>query len=173
MTAPLSRRAALAGGALLALLPRAHAEATLAQPTGQVLLEVGGSVRLTNAPGAARLDRAMLDALPQAGFTTSTPWTDRPLRFDGVSGNALAEAIGAHGREAVAVALNDYRITIPMSDFGPNGLLIATRVDGQPIPIRARGPLWIVYPYDADAAYRTELFYSRSIWQLRRLEFRS
>jgi hypothetical protein len=169
----LSRRAALAGTAALALGSAARAEATLPAPTGPVLLEVGGSIRLTNGGGTARFDRAMLNALPQTGFETASPWTEKPARFDGIAGSALVEALGAFGREVVAVALNDYRVTIPIADFAPGGLLIASKVDGQPIPVRARGPLWIVYPFDAKPAFRTELFYSRSIWQLRRLEFQS
>ena len=35
--------------------------------------------------------------------------------------------------------------------------------------LRAQGPLWIVYPYDAAEAYRTKVIYARSIWQLDRL----
>ena len=173
MTTPLPRRAVLAGAAALTLGPAAHAETSLAAPTGPVLLEVGGSIRLTNGAGNARLDRGMLNALPQAGFETSSPWTDKPARFDGIAGSTLVEALGAYGREVVAVALNDYRVTIPFADFAPGGLLIASQVDGQAIPVRARGPLWIVYPFDQRPAFRSELFYSRSIWQLRRLEFRS
>lgn len=172
MTIPLSRRAALAGAAALALAPAARAEASLAAPSGPVLLEVAGSIRLSNGGGTARFDRAMLSALPQSGFDTASPWTEKPARFDGVAGSSLVEALGAFGREVVAVALNDYRVTIPFADFGPGGLLIASQIDGKPLPVRARGPLWIVYPFDARPAFRTELFYSRSIWQLRRLEFR-
>jgi hypothetical protein len=173
MTTSLTRRAALAGSAALALGPSAHAEANLATPSGPVLLEVGGSIRLTNGGDQARLDRGMLNALSQTGFETSSPWMEKPARFDGIAGATLVEALGAFGREVVAVALNDYRVTIPFADFAPGGLLIASQVDGKPIPIRARGPLWIVYPFDSKPAFRSELFYSRSIWQLRRLEFRS
>ena len=36
--------------------------------------------------------------------------------------------------------------------------------------IRDKGPLWVVYPYDSSADYRTEVIYSRSIWQLDRIE---
>lgn len=168
----LTRRATLAGAITLPVAAR-EAGASLPAPTGRVLLEVGGHLQVTNAPGEARLDRAMLDAMPQAGFETTTPWTEKRTRFDGIPGAALVAALGARGREVVAVALNDYRVTIPMADFAPGGLLIASRLDGEPIPVRSRGPLWITYPYESRAEFRTELFYSRSIWQLRRLEFRS
>jgi len=35
--------------------------------------------------------------------------------------------------------------------------------------VREKGPLWVIYPYDSDAKFRTEVIYSRSIWQLDRL----
>jgi hypothetical protein len=43
-------------------------------------------------------------------------------------------------------------------------------MDGNAMSVRDKGPLWVIYPYDSDAAYRTEVIYSRSIWQLDRLE---
>ncbi len=43
-------------------------------------------------------------------------------------------------------------------------------MNGETMPVRRKGPLWIVYPYDSDEAYRSEAIYSRSIWQLDRIE---
>jgi hypothetical protein len=36
--------------------------------------------------------------------------------------------------------------------------------------LREKGPLWIIYPFDSSPEYQTELTYSRSIWQLNRIE---
>ncbi len=140
-------------------------------PRGRPVLDLAG---LIEAPGGAplRLDLAQLDALPQGGFTSRTPWFDAARRFTGVSGAGLVAAIGARGSEVVATALNDYAVTIPMADFTGAGLILATRLDGEPMSVREKGPVWVVYPFDAEARLRSEVFYSRSIWQLRRLEFR-
>jgi hypothetical protein len=43
-------------------------------------------------------------------------------------------------------------------------------MDGKTMSVRDKGPLWIIYPYDSSADYRTEVVYSRSIWQLDRIE---
>ncbi|WP_252928140.1 hypothetical protein [Paracoccus sp. 08] len=43
---------------------------------------------------------------------------------------------------------------------------MAYLMDDREISVRDKGPLWIVYPYDADRQYQTEVIYSRSIWQL-------
>jgi len=40
------------------------------------------------------------------------------------------------------------------------------------MPVREKGPLWIIYPFDATNAYRTESHYARSIWQLERIDVR-
>ena len=70
----------------------------------------------------------------------------------------------------LATAINDYTVEIPVSDAVPGGPIVAYLMDGQEMPVRDKGPLWIVYPYDSSAAYRSEVVYSRSIWQLDRIE---
>lgn len=167
---PLTRRATLALPLLLAA-GAARAQGMPA-PRGRVLLDVSGRFRAPGAASPARFDLDMLDRLPQQAFTTRTPWFDGPRRFGGVAGAALLDALDPAGTEVIATALNDYRVTIPSEDFARAGLVIATRLDDEPIPVRGKGPLWIVYPFDAEARLRNEVFYSRSIWQLRRLEFR-
>lgn len=167
---PFARRATLAIPFLLAATAARSQPA--APPRGRVLLEVTGRLSAPHAGGVARFDLDMLDRLPQAGFSTRTPWMDGPQRFTGVAGAGLLEALGAGGVEVVASAINDYRVTIPVEDFRQSGLIIATRLNGETMPVREKGPLWVIYPFDAEARLRTEVFFGRSIWQLRRLEFR-
>jgi hypothetical protein len=52
------------------------------------------------------------------------------------------------------------------------GPIVAFARNGAPMPLRDKGPLWIVYPYDSNPDYQSELIYSRSIWQLDRIEVR-
>ncbi len=167
------RETLLAGLGLFAGSAAPAARATQAVPAGPVLLEVSGDIGVTNVPGRMLFDRAMLEALPQTGFTTVTPWLDGPARFDGVAGATLLSALGARARAVHARALNDYSVTIPGTDFDPGGVLIAMRLDGAALPIRARGPLWIVYDYGSHRRFRDETYYSRSIWQLRWLDIRA
>ena len=42
--------------------------------------------------------------------------------------------------------------------------------NGGRMSVRDKGPLWIVYPFDSSEEYQAELIYSRSIWQLVRIE---
>ncbi len=152
------------------------ASTPLAQPSGPVILTVSGAITRGNASDAqggklAHFDRAMLEALGQAGFETSTPWHKGVVRFDGVPGKALMQAVGAKpDGMAQAVALNDYASAVPVADFLNHGLLLALKLNGSYMTVRDKGPLFIVYPFDGDAALRHESYYTRSVWQLRRLE---
>ncbi|WPY93123.1 hypothetical protein T8T21_08280 [Limimaricola variabilis] len=118
------------------------------------------------------LDLAALDELEQESFETGTIWTDGESQFSGVPVAALIEAAGLSelrsDPDAVLemTALNDYRVRIPLSDIEDRVPIVATRIDGETVSIREKGPFWIVYPYDRGPEYRTEEHYKRSIWQL-------
>ncbi|OGA97972.1 MAG: hypothetical protein A3E25_22035 [Burkholderiales bacterium RIFCSPHIGHO2_12_FULL_69_20] len=163
--------ALLALPALPALLASLPAWA-LDPPKGKVLLSITGQLTRANAAGRADFDRAMLDALPQHSFTTSTPWYKAPHKFSGPLLRDVLAAAGAQGSTLRAVALNDYKVQIPADDAQRYKVLMATRLDDKPMTLRERGPLFIIYPYDDSADLRSERYYSRSAWQLRRLEVR-
>lgn len=155
-----------------ALAPWSVAAAELAEPTGPVVLTVTGAIEHTNDGGAARFDLAMLRALPTTRYETSTIWTEGEHVFEGVLLGELLEAVGASGDEVWATALNDYAMTIPVDGGDEDAALIAYAMDGKEMSVRYKGPLWIVYPYDSNANYRTEITYARSVWQLDRIDVR-
>lgn len=47
---------------------------------------------------------------------------------------------------------------------------MARLIDDKPIPVRDKGPLFIVYPFDSAAELRSSTYYERSIWQLKAVE---
>jgi hypothetical protein len=113
-----------------------------------------------------------LDDLKQLGATeleTSTIWTEGVHQFTGVLLSDLLGYLGAQGSQIEATAINDYSITIPVSDAVDGGPIVAYLMNGETMSRRDKGPLWIVYPFDSDAKYRTETIYSRSIWQLNKI----
>lgn len=168
MPLSLSRRLLPALALLLAMPGIARAD--LAQPSGEVLLTVTGAISVANADGDAVFDRAMLESLPQVSFETATIWTDGVHEFTGVPLVDLLAAVGANGSTLTAVALNDYSVDIPVSDAVAGGPIVAYMVDGAPMTVRNKGPLWIVYPYDLEPDYQSEVIFSRSIWQLVRID---
>lgn len=142
----------------------------LSTPKGDAVLTVTGDINVTNMDQAAVFDMEMLKALPATTFETTTIWTDGNNQFVGVPLSVLLELLGAGTGTLRATAINDYSVEMPVDAAQADAPIIAYEMDGQPMSRRQKGPLWIVYPYDSDAEYRSELVYSRSIWQLDRLE---
>lgn len=153
-----------------AFIAQAAPAQTLPAPSGDALLTVTGDIAVTNADGAAVFDRGMLEAMEPVEFTTTTMWTDGPQVFTGVLLLDLLTALGVTEGKIRATALNDYAVDIPVSDAVEGGPIVAYLLNGEPMSVRDKGPLWIVYPYDSKRKYRTEVIYSRSIWQLHRME---
>ncbi len=116
------------------------------------------------------LSLADLDAMAQVTFTTSTIWTDEDVTFSGVPLKVLLAEIGARGTAIEMVALNDYKVTLPVTALEDSAPSVATRMDGAPMSVRDKGPYWVVFPYDQDLKYQSETIYSFSIWQLNRLK---
>lgn len=143
-----------------------EAEGPLPAPADRVVLTVRGNIARTNAPGEARFDLAMLEALPRTGFSTSTVWTDGVAHYEGVLLADLLALVGAAGSAVNASAIDGYMVQIPTHDLQPDGPILAFLRDGARMPVRDRGPLWVIYPYDANPAYRNDTTYARSIWQL-------
>lgn len=141
----------------------------LPAPSGEVILTIDGAITHTNADKSAQFDLAMLQALPQATIRTTTPWTEGVTEFTGVPLAELLAAVGAKGAKLQATALNDYSVELPVTDENGVDPLVAYLTNGKQMPVREKGPLWIIYPFDAKPATQSETYYSRSIWQLSRL----
>ena len=169
---PARRRAVLIAllGAGVAPAARAQTAPPLEPPQGPPLLTFSGRVLRTNAPGEARFDQQMLDALPQHTYSTRTPWYPQPRKFTGVLLRDLLAAVGAAGQDIRAVALNDYRAEIPADDVLRSEVMVAYLLDDQPMRVRDKGPLVVIYPFDSRRELRTAVHYSRAVWQLHRIE---
>ncbi len=139
-------------------------------PKGKVVLTVSGRIGAHNQAGQAAFDMAMLEAMPQKVFSTLTPWDKAEVTFSGPLLRDVLAAVRAQGQQIRATAINDYRIRIPVADSQRFDVIVATRMNGAPMPVRDKGPLFIVYPFDSRAELRSATYFERSIWQLRSLE---
>jgi len=163
---PSRRHCLLAAGSLLLYRP-SHA---LEAPKGKVFLTLSGNIQFKNAGERADFDMAMLAALPQHSFTTNTPWYKEKKKFTGPLLRDVLDAAGARGNTLKAVALNNFKVEISMADTRKFPVLLSRLMDDQPMRVRDKGPLFIIYPFDADPALRSTHYYNRSVWQLRSLE---
>lgn len=144
--------------------------ARTAAPTGKTILTISGKIGSEATNAKVVFDLARLESLPQHSFTTQTPWQDKPVRFSGPLLRDVLASVKAQGSQLKAIALNDYKVSIPVSDSQRFDVVLALRINGELIPVRHKGPLFVVYPYDSDEELRNTLYYSRSIWQLRAIE---
>jgi hypothetical protein len=169
MKTAMTRRRALVWitGVALPLLGRAQA---LRAPASPVVLSIGGRIQRTNQGERAALDMAMLEALAQHSFTTKTPWFKQARKFTGPLLRDVLRLVGAQGTTLRIAALNDYRIDVPSDDTQRFDVVLARLIDDKPITVREKGPLFMIYPFDSDAALRNPLYYSRSAWQLNSID---
>ena len=145
------------------------AAASLPDPMDTVVLSVSGKIVASNRGDTAEFDRAMLEAVGMREIETLTPWTDGLQRFEGVPLQALLDLVGAKGDRLVAVALNDYRVEIPIEDASDHDVMLAMKHNGKSMSVREKGPVWIIYPHLGDPKDIPDLHATRMVWQLRSL----
>jgi hypothetical protein len=69
-------------------------------------------------------------------------------------------------------ALNQYDETIPLADFHTYDVLLALRMNGRPMRVRDKGPIWIIYPWSDYPELDDFLTREKSVWQLTALDVR-
>lgn len=137
---------------------------------GPVVLIITGKLQRSDGKTQVSYDMATLARFKQYSYTTHTPWYQSARQFTGpLLRDVLADA-GANGSTLRATALNDYRVTLPVEDTLKYEVLVARLIDGRAISVRDKGPLFIIYPFDANEELRNVVHYSRSAWQLKTIE---
>ena len=164
------KRTSLAVLMLMALPATQAAQAApLAAPADKPILTISGDISEKNSGDTAQFDRAMLEKIGMVKVVTTTPWYQGPMTFEGVPMDKLMAEVGAKGQRVVAYALNDYTTEIPMEDFAKHHAILALKRNGEYMPVRDKGPLFVIYPYDSEPELQSQIFYSRSAWQVARL----
>ncbi len=152
-----TRRRRLVHASLLAWAAPSHAE--------PAVLEVSAGGR-----PVSRFDMAALAAMPQRHHTTQTPWFDRPRKFTGPLLRDVIAAAGGTGATLQCVALNDYRVEIPREDANRFDVIVARLLDDQPMTVRAKGPLFVMYPFAENTDLQKPIYFARCIWQLKAID---
>lgn len=152
--------------AVLAAFHTVAAQPLPAQPAAGALRVEGA---IAPRAGVRHLDLSVeaLEELPQRTLTTHVPWTKVAHAYRGPLLRDVLRLAGATGSSLKALALNDYQVLIPVDDALRYDVIIATRIDGEPVPVRKLGPLLVMYPFDADPVLKDRHFYERAIWQLK------
>jgi len=162
----MHKRSFLAATAAAALAPAAHAQAPHA-PRGPGLLTVTGAIRRPNrgpldpvrdqflAKQKVAFERARVfdfQSLRDLPAVTIRPTLEYDSRRHELRGPLLLHVLRTAGVEdhaqLVMRAIDGYAPTIAFSEVRRLRFIVATHLDGRPMPLGGLGPLWAVY--DAD-----------------------
>lgn len=162
------RRHLLMGSLALMLAAPLRLSAQAARPMLSVT-EPDGTVR--------HLEEADIAALPWHEIVTETRWTEGVQTF---RGPLLKDVLTAGGRTRadlirrtlLMTALNDFGIAVPASDAWEYDPILAREMNGRPMRVRDKGPLWLVYPRDQRPEIQNAVMDERWIWQLSGIEVR-
>ena len=163
----MQKRSFLATAAAAAALPAFAQHKPSATARGPVLLTVTGAITKANRgpmdpvldqmmakqklafEKARAFDFAALSALPA---TTIRPTLEYDKKQHVLRGPLLADvlkAAGAAGSGKLAMrAVDGYAPAISVADARKYGFIVATHLDGKPMPLGGLGPLWAVYEAD-------------------------
>lgn len=155
--------------ALCLLVAPANANA-FGTPVGPVILTVSGLDEARFPGGQVAFDIEMLRALGEVEIKTSSIWTEGTHVYTGVLLKTLAARLKIDDAMLKLHALNDYTVEFPTPEAQDDAPILAYWFDGAPMSVRDKGPVWLIYPYDADVKYRTDTAFARSIWQLDHIE---
>jgi hypothetical protein len=111
-------------------------------------------------------DLRALEALGLSTIATAVPWDSQPRYWEGVSLNRLLVQAQAQGRPVLVKALNDYSAKLPWSDMEQYDPILAWRRDGQPIAVRDKGPLLVIYPFKRFPQLEGHVYTGRSVWHV-------
>ncbi len=141
---------------------------SLERATGDIILEITGNISNTNTDtNSAAFDRKLLQQFKPVVISTTTPWTDGVVQFEGILIRDLMKSVNAQGTVINATAVNEYSINIPFEDFQKYGVILAYKKNDKIMTLRDQGPFWVIYPWDDNPELKNELYHSRSIWQLK------
>lgn len=164
----MHRRDFLAAGlvATFPALPAAAAPTPVASP---VVLTITGSIEHTNrdpmdpaldqlmARQEVRFDRAFaldyssLVGLPSTQIVPTIEYDGRPHELRGPSLFKVLESVGAATGEGTRLslrALDGYVIGLSLAEARHLDFILATHLDGMPLPLGGLGPLWAVFDPD-------------------------
>ncbi|WP_284381234.1 hypothetical protein [Litoribrevibacter albus] len=154
----------------LFFFPNPYIYADLSNPTDDIIVEVSGAITVTNADDMAIIDRDVINNLPRKSITTSSHITEVPVTYSGPLFTDLLTLLGSKGRTVVVIAWDDYLAEISVDDLDKYGVILADSENGKQLTLSDRGPLYVVFPFSDFPEIRNDLYYNKSVWQIKAIE---
>ena len=97
---------------------------------------------------ARAFDFAALAAMPAVAIRPTLEYDRKPHELRGPLLATVLQAAGATGGKLAMRAVDGYAPAISVADAQKYRFIVATHLDGQPMPLGGLGPLWAVYEAD-------------------------
>ena len=163
------RALALAAVLLTLVLSGTGFACSIEMPKGKTVLSVQGRIQECNVENRVDFDLAMIEALPKTVIRTANPWEQGEVSYEGVLLRDLLAQVEADGSILRIEALNDYRSDIPAADAQAYDVILAYKREGSYMPVRDKGPLFVVFPFTDVPELATEARYAQSVWQVNQI----
>ncbi len=111
-------------------------------------------------------NRVTLEALGMHSIKTKTPWTNGVTHFEGVKVKDVLEKAGISTKPVTAMSFDDYAISIPAKFIEEHDPIIASRMNGQVMTMKDKGPYWIMFDLDNVSEEKAIELRAFSVWHL-------
>ena len=102
-------------------------------------------------------DAAALQRLPSVTIKPTLEYDAKPHTLQGPLLATVLEAAGVARGSAAQLglrAVDGYNAAVPLADAVAYRMVVATRIDGQPLALGGFGPQWAIYEADTVAAFK-------------------
>ena len=125
---------------------------------------------LTTSKQSVDFTLEQLQTLPQTTVVTANDYVEPSAVFQGPLLRTVLEELEIDkDAELKMIALNDFTSTVPASDAFDYDVILAVLRDGEPMTVRNKGPIWVIYPMDDNPELRSDIYNDRLVWQLKEI----
>lgn len=140
----------------------------------QPIVEIDGKISSRNVGDSLMLDLATFEQLGLIRYSVEDPWLKREISYTGVLLSELVRFVqpGSSVTAIHFVALDDYAVAITIEDAERWPIMVATRLDGERMPVANGGPTRIVFPYGLTSEIDELEYKDLWIWNIKSISFR-
>lgn len=124
-----------------------------------------------NQQAPITLEMKDLQSMPMTSYTTNLPWLKGEAKFTGITVSDLFNSLNIELPDVITVrGLNDYSVDILKSDIEQYQPIIAFLKDGKEMPVRYKGPYWLIYSLSQFPEINTASYHAQMVWQIEKIE---
>ena len=140
-------------------------------PEERIILTVTGKIGAANEDEHIVMDLATLEMVGLVEYTVIDPFKEEEISYRGPLMSDLLDVwqVSEDATVLDILALNDYRVEVPISDLRQYPVIFALQADGEYMAVEERGPAMLVYPYN-DYEFERPLYDAYWIWQIETID---